>query len=1144
MNHSKFAHLHVHTEYSLLDGACRIDPLLDRANELKMPAIAITDHGNMYGVIEFYQKAIKKGIKPIIGSEMYVSPRSRFDKSEHGLKEASFHIILLAKDLRGYKNLMDLSSKGFLEGFYYKPRIDKELLLSHKDGLVCLTSCLKGEIAHLIANDEYDSAIEVIEEYYDIFQEDLYLEIMDHGIPEQKKVHNWISESHTKLSIPIVATNDCHYIFRDDAFIQDVLICIQTGTTLNNIDRMKFSSDEFFLKSEEEMRKIFPHIPEALENTIKVANKCNLEIPLEKKLMPHFKPPNNKKRINYLREICEKNISIKYGKQTDEITKRLAYELDMIENMHYSSYFLIVWDFINYAKENGIPVGPGRGSSAGSITAYLLDITNIDPLRYNLLFERFLNPDRISMPDIDIDFCYDRREEVINYVSQKYGNDNVAQIITFGTLGAKAAIRDVGRVMGMPYSDVDKIAKLVPTEPKITIHDALAKEPRLTELYDTNEDIKKLIDTALKIEGMVRNSSTHAAAVVISENPLVDNTPLCKGTGGEVVTQYSMGPIEKIGILKMDFLGLKTLTVINNTLKIVKKTKNKILDITSIPLDDKKTFVLLNKAHTFGVFQLESSGMRDLLKKIGIEVFENIIALVALFRPGPMNMLDDFIQRKHGRVKVVYDHPLLESILKDTYGVMLYQEQVMQCANVIANFSLAQADILRRIMGKKIIEAMNEQRDIFVEGAVQNNISKHVAEKIFENMAYFAGYGFNKSHSAAYALIAYQTAYLKAHFPVEYMAALLSSEMNNPDKLTKYINECKRMNINILPPDINESFSRFTVVANDIRFGFSGIKNVGTNAAEAIIHERQNNGAFKNIFDLVKRIDQRSVNRKVIESLIKCGAFDSTGHARSQIFSILDHALEVAQAAQKDKDRGQISFIDIFEEQKENSIGTETYPNIPEWEKSQLFTNEKELLGFYITGHPLTKFENVLKIFSSISISQIIHLRDGAKVELGGIIHNVVHKTTRNKGENMAIVTLEDLEGTVEMLVYPRTFEKTHQLLVEESLVFAEGHIDLRDERPKIIVNDIIPLEEVPDKQAKELRIKIPINAVSENVIDKLYTLLTKQKGHCSIRLYFYFPTGEKLICSTTKDLTINPNEQLLHNIEELLGDKCVEVYK
>lgn len=1146
MKHSDFVHLHVHTQYSLLDGACRLQELVNLTASRKMPACAITDHGNMFGVIEFYQKAQEKGIKPVIGCEVYIAPDSRFEKSSHGIQEASFHLVLLAKDETGYRNLMKLVSIGYLEGFYYKPRIDKEVLAKYNDGIIGLSACLKGEIPHLIVSGEINSAKRIADQFRHIFGKDnFYLEIQDNGIGDQAKVNKALIKISKELDIPLVATNDVHYLYKDDAAAHDALLCIQTQTTMDDPNRLKFQTDEFYFKPEEAIKKAFGDIaPSAMTNTLEIAEKCNVELDFNQVHLPQYNPPEGLTREACLEKLVNEGLRKNYAKIDQPLKERVKHELQIIQNSNYTSYFLIAWDFVNFAKSKDIPVGPGRGSAAGSVVSYALGITDIDPLRYGLIFERFLNPERISMPDIDIDFCYERRNEVIDYVINKYSKDNVAQIITFGTMMAKGVVRDVGRVMGMPYPEVDKIAKLIPNELNITLDHALEVEPELDNLYKSDSRITKLIDISRKLEGLTRHASTHAAGVVISEEALTKYVPLFQTSDGQITTGVPMNSLEKVGLLKMDFLGLKTLTVISQVIKILKRTRSIAIDIEKISLDDKKTFALLAKAESIGTFQLESSGMRDLLKKLKPETFEEIIALIALFRPGPIGsgMLDDFIARKHKRVGIKYDHPLLESILKETNGIIVYQEQVMKIASDLAGFSLAEADTLRRAISKKTPEIMAEARHNFVNGAAEKNIGRETADKIFNQIEYFAGYGFNKSHSTAYAMISYRTAYLKANFPVEFMTALLTSERDNTDKVALYINEAMRMGIKILPPDVNESFSNFTVVEEGIRFGLAAVKNVGRSAIDSIINSREKFGKFKSIYDFTQRVDSRLVNRRVIESLIKCGAFDSLGVHRSQQMAILDKALDIAGGVQKDKINGQFSFFDTFDMQENFQKTFQDIPNIPEWPENQLLSYEKEILGFYITKHPLSRFEKLLKNYSSVPIAGLSTLRDGEEVRLGGIINKAKITTTRRTGEKMAIVTLEDLTGTVETLVFPRVFQKFSSLIKVDSMVFITGRLNLREDEPKLLPNEIIPLEEVKSKFTKALAINFSTPGLETTVLDRLKTVLARHRGNIPVFLSFQESDGKKISMSTGRPYAVKMDDLLVEEIENLCGSGTVKL--
>jgi len=1134
----------MHTQYSLLDGACRLNDLVSLARNMKMPACAITDHGNMFGAIEFYQKAQDKGIKPIIGCEVYIAPDSRFEKSSRGIQEASFHLVLLAKDEIGYRNLMKLVSVGYLEGFYYRPRIDKEVLARHNDGLIGLSACLKGEIPHLILSGDINGAKKMADQYRHIFGADnFYLEIQDNGIEDQAKVNKAIIKMSKELDIPLVGTNDVHYLFKEDASAHEALLCIQTQTTLDDPNRMKFQTDEFYFKSAEIMQKSFGDIaPSALTNTMEIAERCNVELDFNKIHLPQYDVPEGTTRDGYLQVLLEEGLRKKYHKIDDFVKERVKHEFEIVKKSGYTSYFLIVWDFVNFAKSKDIPVGPGRGSAAGSVISYALGITDVDPIKYGLIFERFLNPERISMPDIDIDFCYERRNEVIEYVIDKYSKSNVAQIITFGTMMAKGVVRDVGRVMGMPYAEVDKIAKLIPNELNISLEQALKSEPELESLYKNDTRITKLIDISKKLEGLTRHASTHAAGVVISQSDLTDYVPLFETSDGQITTGVPMTSLEKIGLLKMDFLGLRTLTVISESIKIIKRTRSIDVDIENIDLQDKKTFELLQKAETIGIFQLESSGMRDLLKKLKPEKFEEIIALLALFRPGPIGsgMLDDFIRRKHKIVDIAYDHPSLKSVLEETYGIIVYQEQVMKIASELAGFSLAEADTLRRAISKKTPEIMAEARHNFIEGALKKSIDKETADKIFNQIEYFAGYGFNKSHSTAYALISYRTAYLKANFPVEFMTALLTSERDNTDKVALYINESIRMGTKVLPPDVNESFANFTVVEGGIRFGLAAVKNVGQSAIDSIIDSRTKMGKFKTIYDFTQRVDLRLVNRRVMESLIKCGAFDSLGQRRSQQLSVLDRALEITGGVQKDKLNGQHSFFDTFDMQESFQKTFQDVPDIPEWPENQLLAYEKDMLGFYITKHPLARFERLLKNYSTSPITNLSMLRDGEEVRLGGIISKAKLTVTRSKGEKMAIVSLEDLTGSVETLVFPRVFQKFSNLVRVDSMVYITGRLNLREDEPKLLAEEIIPLEEVKSKFTKAIAINISTTGLEKEVLDNLKMIFTRHKGKTPVLLQFQQPAGKKISITAGRDYTVEVDDTLLEEIEALCGNGSV----
>ncbi len=1133
MFHSDFVHLHVHTQYSLLDGACLIKKLTETARRMKMPAVAITDHGNMFGAIEFYQACMQNGVKPIIGCEIYIAPKSRLDKTFYSGGETSNHLILLAKDETGYRNLMKLVSIGYLEGFYYKPRIDKEVLARHSEGLIALSSCLKGAIARLALEDKFDKIKELSGQYQDILGKDnFYFELQDNLIPEQKKVSSALIKLGKSLDIGVVATNDVHYLTKDSARSHEALLCIQTQTTLDDPNRMKLQTDQFYFKSPEEMKALFKDVPEAISNTIKITEKCNLELDFTKTFLPHYTVPQETTREKYLRQLCEQGMKKRYSEVTPEIKQRLEYELNVINKSGYTSYFLIAWDFVSFAKSKGIAVGPGRGSAAGSITSFCLGITDIDPLDYNLLFERFLNQERVTMPDIDIDFCYERRGEVIDYVIQKYGQENVAQIITFGTMAARAVIRDVGRVMNVPYADVDKIAKLVPVDPNMTLGLALEQEPELNNLYKKDPTIKTLIDTSRHLEGLTRHASTHAAGVVISEDPLTNHVPLFKTGDGQVSTGYAMTSLEKIGLLKMDFLGLRTLTVVQETLKIVNRVNNSDLKIEDMPMHNVKTFKLLGRARTMGVFQLESSGMRDLLKKLKPEKFEDIVALLALYRPGPIGsgMLDDFMKRKHGEVEVRYDHPLLKNILKETYGIIVYQEQVMMIVSSLAGFSLAQADILRRAIGKKTPEIMDQQRKAFIEGAVKNKIDRRIAEKIFNLIEHFAGYGFNKSHSAAYAMISYRTAYLKANYPVEFMAALLTSEKDNTDKIVEYIDEAELMGMKILPPDVNESFATFTMVGKDaIRFGLGAVKNVGQGAIDIVIEARKKHGRFHSLSEFCERTDSRLVNKKVIESLIKCGAFDSLGLRRSQMMAMLAKTMDRANAIQREKALGQMLLFD-------DKGMDEEVPEIKEWPESQLLTFEKEILGFYITGHPLAKYEKMLKEYSTADSIGLKDLGDGTKVRFGGIINKVKNTITKRTGEKMAIMMMEDLSGSVEVLAFPASYKNVSKFIRPNFAVFVNGRLNLKEERPKIIVEDIVPIDDARSRFTRAINVNMLSLGMENEMFERLKGLFEKHKGNTPVYLNVSTKKNGAYRILVDKHLFVTPTNEMISELEELVG--------
>ncbi|MBS1234902.1 MAG: polymerase subuit alpha, partial [Nitrospirae bacterium] len=1041
----------------------------------------------------------------------------------------SFHLILLARDNAGYKNLVTLVTKAYLEGFYYKPRVDLGLLEQYSGGLIALTACLKGEIPYCLQRGLLDRARERALQYKHIFgPENFYFEIQANGLPEQVEVNRQLIALGRELHIGLVATNDCHYLKKEDAKAHEVLLCIQTGKTLKDASRMKFSSNEFYLKSPAEMKETFRDVPEAISNTITIAERCNVDFELGKSLLPQYRASDGEDPYEMLLRLANEGLLRKHGPDVPDVYReRLQTELEVIKKMGYASYFLIVWDFISYARSKDIPVGPGRGSAAGSLVSYCLDITEIDPIKYSLLFERFLNPERISMPDIDVDFCQDRRGEVITYVSEKYGKDHVAQIITFGTMAAKAAIRDVGRAMDMPYAEVDKIAKLVPNTPKITIEAAMKQEPQLKDLYETNDEVKELLDIAIRLEGLNRHASTHAAGVVISPVPLTEYTPLYKSPSDEsIMTQFDMGSVEGIGLLKFDFLGLKTLTVIQKTLNYIKQGGTEIC-LKDIPLDDEKTYELLSSGQTTGIFQLESAGMKDILVKMTPNRIEDLIALVALYRPGPIGsgMIDDFIKRKKGKVPVKYDLPQLKEILDETYGVILYQEQVMRIANKLANFSLGQADILRKAMGKKNIEVMGKQKEHFVSGAVANGINEKKASKIFDLLANFAEYGFNKSHSAAYAFVSYQTAYLKAHYPVEFMAATLSMDIHDTDKIVKSINECRQMNIEILPPDINLSGSEFRVVDNSIRFGLAAVKGVGAAAIDSILESRDAEGAFSSIADFVRRADTRKVNKKVLESLVKAGAFDSLGITRA---SAMDSVTTLLNGSGS-RNSGQQS---IFGEEM-----FDPEPLVEEWDEAELLRNEKDSLGFYITGHPLTKYDMMLTKFKARKTTALEHLPDRSDIVIGGILRSMKKKNVKSTGDLMAYLTLEDDEGSVEVIVFPELYKNSVHVLRKDMLLLVKGTIDKDEKGVRVRAREVLNLEDAGKVNLKRMDISIDDSPGSSENLRSIKDLVIQYPGDCQLFLKIRLGKSQTLIAT---GFNIRPDNILLNRLEDMVGRGAV----
>ena len=1143
-----FVHLHVHTEFSLLDGAIRIRDLVQKAARLGMESVAVTDHGNLFGGVQLFTHAAKEGVKPILGCEVYLAPQSRFDNTAtpNGTPKA-YHLILLVENHEGYKNLSRLVTLGHLEGFYYHPRVDMELLRQYHSGLICLSACLKGRIPSLLMAGRSEEAEQTAREMAALFGDGrFYLEVQANGLAEQAQVNEQLKELGRKLSIPLVGTNDCHYLNREDAESHDVLLCIQTGKTVTDPKRLKFSSDQFFFKSVGEMEELLGEYPEALENTAEVARRCQFEMEFGKYKYPVFCSSDTTRGLNLdemLVEEARKGLSKRLetlsaqgevpGEAAEEYRTRLEFELEIIRKMGFAGYFLIVADFIDYARRSGIPVGPGRGSAAGSLVAYSLKITNVDPLKYGLLFERFLNPGRISMPDIDIDFCINGRDEVIRYVAEKYGRENVGQIITFGTMKARAAIRDVGRVLGVPYGDVDRIAKLVPPGPGVTLAQAIQDEPDLKKMDGREGNEGKLLKIARSLEGLARHASTHASGVVISDRPLVEYLPLFKGTNDEVMTQFTMDQIEKLGLIKFDFLGLKTLTVIKQALHLIEATEGRRVEIDRIPLDDEATYRLCGEGKTTGVFQLESSGMKDLLRRLRPEVFEDLVALVALYRPGPLgsNMVDDFITGKHGKTRIKYPLPQLEPILKETYGVILYQEQVMKIAQLLAKYTLAEADELRKAIGKKKPEVLAKHRERFCEGASHNGVDPKAAEKLFLLIEKFGGYGFNKSHSVAYALIAYQTAYLKAHYPLQFMAALLTQDMGNQDKTIKNLAECREMSIRIQPPDINVSLSDFAVIEGSIRFGLGAVKNVGLKAVETIIEERDKGGPFKDLVDFCQRVDGSKVNRRVVEGLIQCGAFDFSGTGRATLYESLNTVLRFCGASQ---DPDQLSMFS-------NLIGPATAElyatEVKEWDEGERLRKEKEALGFYVTGHPLDRFGPEIGRISSCALQGLLGLNDKTEVHVAGVIENLKIKRTK-KGDKMAILNLEDQTGAVEVVVFPDVFNKCSPLLKSDEPLFVQGTAEVEENAVKIISREICSLEEIRQKQIRMVEISLSGENTTRDRLKEIRNVLFRYPGRSSIRFRVEVGGGAPVLIAANSNFCVSPCKEMIREIEAITCDK------
>ena len=1153
-----FIHLHNHSEYSVLDGCLRVANLVGAAYEHKMPAVAMTDHGNIFGAVQFFKEAKSKGVKPILGCEVYVAPQSRFDKKPGGPNDVHhYHLVLLVKDESGYRNLCQLLTQSYLEGFYYRPRIDKELLAAHSGGLIGMSACLKGELSVWLSRGLPEKAEEAAREYAALFAPgDYYVELMDHGLPEQKAVNPQLVAIARKLGLPLVATNDIHFARREDAESQDVLVCIQTNRKISDPDRLKFSTDQFYFKSAAEMAAIFRDTPDAIENTGKIASRCSFEFPVKSYHLPQFAPPEGKTLSEYFEEVAWAGFQTRLAQREakggnggaahtqTEYEERMEREIELIKKMGFEGYFLIVWDLLKTAREKGIPVGPGRGSAAGSLLAHSLEITEIDPIEYDLLFERFLNPERISLPDIDMDFCGRRRQEMIEYVTRKYGQENVCQIITFGTMAARGAIRDVGRVLEVPLPEVDRIAKMIPLALDATIADALKTVPELRALRDRNSKIAQLLAIAQKIEGQVRHPSIHAAGIVITPKPLVEFLPLYQSVKGEITTQFPMGDVEALGLLKMDLLGLRNLTVIDDAIELLRQQTGESIDINNLPLDDDATFEIFRAGNTDGIFQFESPGMKDLLRRFGPTEFRDLIALNALYRPGPLKsgMTDESIHRRNHPERVAYELPELEPILRETRGIIVYQEQVMRIATDLAGFTLAGADLLRKAMGKKDKETMKAQKQKFVQGAKKKGIASAKADKIFEQIKEFAEYGFNKSHSAAYAFLAYQTAWLKVHYPVHFLAALLTSEAERgaTPQVSKYIGECHEMGIQVLPPDINASEFRFTVEGKDIRFGLAAVKGIGQAAVEELVAARKRAGGFRSPFDLFLEHDTKVLNRKAVESLIKAGAFDSLGWKRSQCFHMLDRMIDFGHDVQKAAATRQNSLF---------GSGAVEPPAVPpevqemrEWDESHVLSYEMDALGLYITGHPLARHKDRLRKLVSHLINELDSERDFDKdVRLAGIIGSFKPLKTK-KDERMATFVLEDLTGKIEVVAFPECFGRHGQYLREGQLVWIKGKYMGEEENRRISLSQAMPLAEAFEKQAKRVVVRIFLPGLEEATIAELKTVLDGYEGRCPVQFELETPHSYRVVAQSAEVQKVTPSEDLVQKIESLLGENSVTV--
>ena len=1145
-----FTHLHVHTEYSLLDGSSKIKELAVRAKELGMDSMAITDHGAMYGVIDFYRAAREAGIKPILGCEVYVAPGSRFDRENVHGEDRYYHLVLLAENNEGYQNLMKIVSKGYVDGFYYKPRVDMEVLKTYHKGIIALSACLAGEVPRFLARGLYEEAKEAVLKYQEIFgRGNYFLELQDHGIPMQRQVNQGIIRLSRELDIPLAATNDCHYINAEDWEAHDILLCIQTGKKVADENRMRYEGGQYYVKSEEEMRELFSYIPEAIDNTAKIAERCNVEIEFGVTKLPRYEVPEGYDSWGYLNHLCSEGFKERYPEDDGTLKERLEYELGVIKSMGYVDYFLIVWDFINFARSHGIAVGPGRGSAAGSIVSYCLKITNIDPIRYQLLFERFLNPERVSMPDIDVDFCYERRQEVIDYVVEKYGKDQVAQIVTFGTLAARGVIRDVGRVMDLPYSLCDQVSKMVPAELNITLDLALKKNPELKGLYDTDEQVHKLIDMSRRLEGLPRHTSMHAAGVVISRTNIDEYVPLSRGSDGTITTQFTMTTLEELGLLKMDFLGLRTLTVLQDAVAMIQKDHGVKLDLDHIDFNDKKVMESIGTGKDDGVFQLESGGMKSFMKELKPESLEDIIAGISLYRPGPMDFIPKYLKGKNDPAAITYTCPQLEHILKPTYGCIVYQEQVMQIVRDLAGYTLGRSDLVRRAMSKKKADVMARERKNFVygneeegvKGCAANGIDEKTANQIFDDMTDFAKYAFNKSHAAAYAVVAYQTAYLKYYYPREFMAALMTSIMDNVTKVSEYILACRNMGIGILPPDINEGVSGFSVSGNSIRYGLSAIKSVGRAVVDVIISERETGGPFSTLEDFVSRMSNREVNKRTLESFIKSGSLDSLPGTRKQKLYVSSELLENKAREKKTVMEGQMSFFDIAPEEDKGNFQV-SFPDVGEFDKETLLAFEKETLGIYVSGHPMEAYQelwqkNVTARTSDFIVDEDGHtvVEDNSIVVVGGMITAKKVKTTRTS-QLMAFVSLEDMVGTVEALVLPKLYEKHKQYLTEDSKVFLRGRASIGDDPVgKLVCEEVIPFSAIPN----ELWLQFEDQEFYERTVDSVMAVLRESEGKDRVVMYL---KKERKLSRLSPSWAINAQGRLLEELYTLLGEKNVKV--